>query len=41
MSMVWPNWACYSVCFPYTPEAEEEAGRGRTVWLRVTEAQEV
>lgn len=34
-SMIWPSWACYSTCFPYGPEAEEKAGRGRTVRLAV------
>lgn len=36
-SMIWPNLPCYQVCFPYGPEAEERAGKGRTVRLTVTE----
>ena len=36
-SMIWPNRACFDVCFPYGAEAEEKAGRGRAVRLAVTE----
>jgi hypothetical protein len=35
-ALVWPTRPQYRVCFPYGVEAEEEAGRGRTVRLRVT-----
>jgi hypothetical protein len=35
-TMIWPNWPCYSMCFHYGVQAEEQSGRGRTVRLRVT-----
>lgn len=35
-SLIWPSHAQFSVCFPYGPRAEEQAGRGRTVRLAVT-----
>jgi hypothetical protein len=34
-SMIHPHWSLYSMCFPYGPKAEEEAGKGRTVRLAV------
>lgn len=35
-TMIWPNWPCFMTCFHYGPDAEQEAGRGRTVRLAVT-----
>ena len=35
-ALVWPSRSQFDVCFPYGVKAEEEAGRGRTVRLRVT-----
>lgn len=37
--MIWPHETLYSICFPYGPEAEEDAGRGRTVRMKIVEAQ--
>lgn len=37
--MIWRGWTCFSVQFPYGPEAEEKAGRGRIVRLRVERAE--
>lgn len=34
-SAVWPTRDLYRMCFHYTPEADEEAGHGRTVRLAV------
>lgn len=34
--MIQSHWGVYSMQFPYSPRAEEEVGRGRTVLLRVT-----
>ena len=39
-SMIWPNLPCYQTCFPYGPDAEEKAGKGRTVRLAVTPVEE-
>lgn len=35
-ALVWPSRPQFDVCFPYGPQAEEEAGKGRAVRLRVT-----
>lgn len=36
--MIYPVRALFSMCFPYGPKAEVEAGKGRIVRLAVTEA---
>jgi hypothetical protein len=36
LSMTYPSYALHSMCFTYGPKVEEEAGKGRTVRLRVT-----
>lgn len=33
--MIWSSWAQFSMCFPYGPEREEQAGKGRIVRLKV------
>ena len=33
--MIHPHPIPYRMCFPYGPQAEEDAGRGRTVRLRI------
>ena len=35
--MIWKGKKVFDVCFPYGPEAEEKAGKGRIVRLDVTE----
>lgn len=37
--MIYPRRVLYEVCFPYGPEAEERAGKGRTVRLAVREVE--
>lgn len=36
--MIYPVWGLFSMCFPYGPKAEQDAGKGRIVRLAVTEA---
>lgn len=31
--MIWPRKVLFGMCFPYGPEAEERAGKGRIVRL--------
>lgn len=35
--MIYPAWPLFSICFPYGPKAEVEAGKGRIARLAVTE----
>jgi hypothetical protein len=34
-ALIWPTRAQYDVCFTYGPAAEQDAGKGRTVRLRI------
>lgn len=34
--MIWPSWGLFSMCFPYGVRADEAAGNGRSVRLRVS-----
>lgn len=36
--MIYPREVLFTMCFPYGPKAEAEAGKGRIVRLAVTEA---
>jgi hypothetical protein len=38
--MIWASRAAFDVQFPYGPRAEEEAGKGRIVRLRITAREE-
>lgn len=38
--LAWPNWGAFSMQFPYGPDAEMEAGKGRVVRLAVRKADE-
>lgn len=37
-SMMWPWWGAFSMCFPYGPKAEVEAGNGEIVRLHISVA---
>lgn len=39
-SMIWHGRGLYEMCFIYVPDADEKAGRGRTVRLVVTATQD-
>lgn len=39
LSLIYPSYIQFAVCFPYGPKAEEEVGRGKCLNLKVVDVQ--